>query len=157
MAYKRTIDDHTYQELLIVVIIGAFTALVLFIVDRWRKTIQGKRKRRLERSLEMRTFSGKQVPDGMQQFVREKVQNSATVRKEFMNSVPIGAGQRGWGPPGDPKREYVRYKTQVSVSVRQNIERFLSVTEGVARQGQPLLCRLSPSKGWECCLTQWFT
>ena len=52
----------------------------------------------------------------------EKVQNSATVRKvgslnrnyvqelqlseqcvlvqEFMNSVPIGAGQRGWGPPG---------------------------------------------------------
>ena len=107
MAYKRTIDDHTYQEvassscgslfecavqLLIVVIIGAFTALVLFIVDRWRKTIQGvlsvyrvaqsvpcpahdswcagKRKRRLERSLEMRTFSGKQVPDGMQQFVR---------------------------------------------------------------------------------------
>ena len=28
-------------QLLIVVIIGAFTALVLFIVDRWRKTIQG--------------------------------------------------------------------------------------------------------------------
>eukprot|EP00656_Telonema_subtile_P008923 TRINITY_DN14171_c0_g1_i2.p1 TRINITY_DN14171_c0_g1~~TRINITY_DN14171_c0_g1_i2.p1 ORF type:complete len:262 (+),score=45.03 TRINITY_DN14171_c0_g1_i2:294-1079(+) len=121
------LDQATYQEVVIVIVVGAFTAVVLLFVDRWRKTLSGKRKKRLIKNVEMRTFSGKQVCDTMLTRVRDGVQSCTARWASFMHSKPLGARQRGWASPGeldfysDGFEGYRRYKNLVSLHLSQTI------------------------------------
>eukprot|EP00658_Telonema_sp_P-2_P032996 TRINITY_DN24310_c0_g1_i3.p1 TRINITY_DN24310_c0_g1~~TRINITY_DN24310_c0_g1_i3.p1 ORF type:complete len:135 (+),score=29.86 TRINITY_DN24310_c0_g1_i3:275-679(+) len=87
MTSARPVDQATYQEVLIAAIIGAVTALMLLFIDRWRKTLNEKRKKNLVNNLEMRTHTGKHLVEAIAQRIWAGVEQSRTRLHSFMESV----------------------------------------------------------------------